>query len=47
MLPTCTFLYAMIAEIPIDVVNGVLKVSGIDEKFLGPCSLLSRILQSS
>jgi len=35
VLLTCTFLYAMIAEILVDVVDVVLEGSGIDEKFLG------------
>jgi Ca2+:H+ antiporter len=35
VLLTCTFLYAMIAEILVDVVDVVLNGSGIDEKFLG------------
>ena len=35
VLLSCTFLYAMIAEILVDVVDVVLNGSGIDEKFLG------------
>jgi Ca2+:H+ antiporter len=35
VLLACTFLYAMIAEILVDVVDVVLDGSGIDEKFLG------------
>lgn len=35
VLLACTFLYAMIAEILVDVVDVVLNGSGIDEKFLG------------
>ena len=35
VLLSCTFLYAMIAEILVDVVDVVLDGSGIDEKFLG------------
>jgi Ca2+:H+ antiporter len=31
----CTFLYAIIAELLVDMVDVVLKDSGIDEKFLG------------
>jgi len=48
VLLTCTFLYALIAEVLVDVVNSVLNDIGIDEKLLGSrCSPLSRILQSS
>jgi Ca2+:H+ antiporter len=35
VLVTCTALYAIIADILVDVVDVVLKGSGIDEKFLG------------
>ncbi|WVN85581.1 calcium/proton exchanger [Cryptococcus depauperatus CBS 7841] len=35
VLLACTLLYAIIAEILVDVVDVVLKGSGIDEKFLG------------
>ncbi|PVF94628.1 hypothetical protein CPB86DRAFT_788856 [Serendipita vermifera] len=35
VLLSCTLLYAIIAEILVDVVDFVLKGSGIDEKFLG------------
>jgi len=34
VLLTCTFLYALIAEVLVDVVNIVLNGSGIDEKVL-------------
>lgn len=35
VLLSCTFLYAIIAEILVDVVDVILEGSGIDEKFLG------------
>lgn len=35
MLLACTALYALIAEILVDVVDVILEGSGIDEKFLG------------
>lgn len=35
VLLVCTFLYALIAELLVEVVDVVLKDSGIDEKFLG------------
>lgn len=35
VLLACTALYAMIAEILVDVVDAILEGSGIDEKFLG------------
>lgn len=35
VLLTCTFLYAIIAELLVDVVDVILEDSGIDEKFLG------------
>jgi len=48
VLLACTSLYALIAEVLVDVVNSVLNDIGIDEKSLGSrCSPLSRILQSS
>jgi Ca2+:H+ antiporter len=35
VLLACTFLYALIAELLVDVVDVILEDSGIDEKFLG------------
>lgn len=35
VLLSCTLLYAIIAEVLVDVVDVVLKGSGVDEKFLG------------